>query len=78
MPWAGVSCVIQEEERGQLATNFLLPLLLQKLNQFLCLDGVAEKHNLFKSYFSPPFKLLNLNKFHRLLSRSTTLEKQMD
>lgn len=44
----------------------------------MCLDGVADKHKLFKNYFSPCFKLFNLNKFHTLPSGNTTLEKQMD
>lgn len=44
----------------------------------MCLDGVADKHNLFKSYFSPPFKLLNQKVFHTFLSGSTTLEKLID
>lgn len=76
--WAGVSCVIQEEKRGQLATNLLLPLFLQELNQFSCLNGVAEKHKLSEIYFPPHFKFPSLNKFHTLPTGRAVLEISMN
>lgn len=76
-PWAGVSCVIQEEERGQLATNFVLPLFLQELNQFSCLNGVAEKHNHFKNYF-PPLQIPQSKQVPHISHWKNSFRKSMD